>query len=45
LMENLAATAEDSKRLQEEVANLAQNLGALNNVYGNMLSAMNVNRG
>ncbi len=45
LMENLSATAEDSKRLQEEVANMAQNLGALNSVYGNMLSAMNVNRG
>lgn len=40
LVESLATTAEDSKRLQAEVASLAQNLGALNNVYGNMLSAM-----
>ena len=40
LVENLTTTAEDSKRLQAEVAALAQNIGALTNVYGNMLSAM-----
>ena len=45
LVESLATTAEDSKRLQAEVAALAQNLGALNNVYGNMLSAMGGNKG
>lgn len=44
LIDNLATTAEDSKRLQAEVAALAQNLGALNSVYGNMLSAMGGNK-
>ncbi|HVK96280.1 MAG TPA: gliding motility protein GldL [Flavisolibacter sp.] len=33
-------TADDAKRVQEQVGALANNLGRLNNVYGNMLSAM-----
>lgn len=40
LMENLNASLDDTKKYKEEVAQLAENLSALNNVYGNMLSAM-----
>jgi gliding motility-associated protein GldL len=43
LLGNLNATVEDTKRYKEEVAKLAKNLGSLNTIYGNMLSAMNVN--
>jgi len=31
---------EDAKKTQEQIALLAKNLGNLNHVYGNMLSAM-----
>jgi hypothetical protein len=30
----------DAQRAQEQIALLAKNLGSLNNVYGNMLAAM-----
>jgi gliding motility-associated protein GldL len=30
----------DAKKAQEQIAMLANNLGRLNNIYGNMLSAM-----
>ena len=43
LLSNLATTAEDSQKLQQEVASLTKNLSSLNGVYGKMLSAMNVN--
>lgn len=33
-------TAEDAKQVKEQMSSLAGNLGKLNNVYGNMLSAM-----
>jgi gliding motility-associated protein GldL len=33
-------TADDAKKVGEQVAGLAGNLGRLNNIYGNMLSAM-----
>jgi gliding motility-associated protein GldL len=33
-------TADDAKKVGEQVAGLANNLGRLNNIYGNMLSAM-----
>ena len=36
----MLATAEDAKKVQTEVSGLANNLGRLNNIYGNMLSAM-----
>jgi gliding motility-associated protein GldL len=36
----MMGTADDAKKVQEQVAGLANNLGRLNNVYGNMLSAM-----
>lgn len=44
LMESLNSSAQDTKKYKEEVAQLAKNLSSLNTVYGNMLSAMNVNR-
>jgi gliding motility-associated protein GldL len=44
LMKNLHDSVEDTKRYKEEMASLSDNLSQLNNVYGNMLSAMNVKR-
>ena len=38
-------SAEGAKRSRDEVAKLGDNLTALNNIYGNMLAAMNVNVG
>jgi len=43
LMSNLNSSVEDTKRYKDEVNKLAKNLSSLNTVYGNMLSAMNVN--
>ena len=40
VMTNLEQSAEDTKQYREQVAQLAKNLTALNNVYGKMLSAM-----
>jgi gliding motility-associated protein GldL len=37
---SMANTADDAKRMQEQVGALANNLGRLNGIYGNMLSAM-----
>jgi gliding motility-associated protein GldL len=42
LVKNLADSAEDTKKYRDQVTKLNDNLAALNNVYGNMLSAMNV---
>lgn len=36
----MMGTADDAKKVQEQISGLANNLGRLNNVYGNMLSAM-----
>jgi gliding motility-associated protein GldL len=33
-------SAEDAKKVQEQIGTLAGNLGKLNNIYGNMLTAM-----
>lgn len=44
IMEKLGATADDSQKLASEIAQLKQNLGNLNTVYGNMLSAMNFSK-
>ena len=33
-------SAEDAKKVQEQIGSLANNLGRLNGIYGNMLSAM-----
>lgn len=42
VMSDLHNTVEDTKRFREEVSKLGNNLAAMNTVYGNMLSAMNV---
>lgn len=36
----MAASAEDAKAAREQIGTLARNLGSLNQIYGNMLSAM-----
>lgn len=43
LMGNLNSSLEDTRRYKDEVSKLAKNLSSLNTVYGNMLSAMNMN--
>lgn len=43
LLNNLNGTVEDTKRYKDEVSKLAKNLGSLNTIYGNMLTAMNPN--
>jgi hypothetical protein len=43
-MDNLNESIEDSMRYKTQIASLADNLSQLNNVYGNMLSAMTVAR-
>lgn len=43
VVDNLNVTAETSKKYREEMEKLNNNIKALNSVYGNMLSAMNVN--
>ena len=40
LMTNLSESVEDTKRYKENIAELSTNLTALNNIYGNMLTAM-----
>jgi gliding motility-associated protein GldL len=42
LMKDLTESAGDTKKYREQISKLNDNLTALNNVYGNMLSAMNV---
>jgi len=44
LMEKLGSSMANSENLSEEVTKLANNLGQLNGVYGNMLAAMGGNR-
>jgi hypothetical protein len=39
-MGNLYDSIADTKKYKDEISVLAKNLSALNNVYGNMLSAM-----
>jgi gliding motility-associated protein GldL len=43
-LQNLQSSVEDSKKFQEQVSGLADNLEQLNKVYGNMLTAMNPNK-
>ncbi|MDF2433089.1 MAG: hypothetical protein JWP44_2720 [Mucilaginibacter sp.] len=40
-LKDFTDSATDSKQFKEEVHRLAKNLGTLNSIYGNMLSAMN----
>ena len=42
LVKDLSGSADDTKKYREQVTKLNENLSALNNVYGNMLAAMNV---
>jgi len=42
LVKDLSESAGDTKKYREQVIKLNDNLTALNNVYGNMLAAMNV---
>lgn len=44
LMLTLNDSVEDTKRFKTEVASLGDNLSKLNTVYGNMLTAMSVNK-
>jgi len=44
LVENVGDSLEDTRRYKTEMAQLTQNLESLNNVYGNMLTAMNVGK-
>lgn len=44
MMENLAASVEDTKAYKENMAMLSRNLTDLNQVYGNMLKAMTISR-
>lgn len=39
-MDNLNDSVEDTKKYKTEMSGLAKNLGSLNSIYGNMLSAM-----
>ena len=43
-LQNLQSSVEDSKKFQEQVSSLAENLEKLNAVYANMLNAMNPNK-
>jgi len=43
--DNLNASLENTVKYKEEIDKLTKNVAMLSNVYGNMLSAMNVNRG
>jgi len=40
ISQNMQGSVDDAKKTQEQIALLAKNLGSLNSVYGNMLSAM-----
>lgn len=42
LMKNLHDSVDDTKKYRQEMATLSSNLTALNTIYGNMLSAMNM---
>lgn len=44
ILTNLNESVDDTRRYRSEINNLATNLEALNTVYGNMLTAMNVRR-
>ena len=42
LMSNLHGSIDDTRKYKDTMGELSKNLSALNTVYGNMLSAMNV---
>ena len=41
---NLSSTLENTKKYKEEIDKLTKNVAMLSSVYGNMLSAMNINK-
>ena len=41
---NLSESIEDTRQYKQQLAALNKNLGALNSIYGNILSAMNPGR-
>lgn len=41
LMKNLHDSVDDTRKYKTEISSLSTNLSALNNIYGNMLTAMN----
>ena len=41
MMKNLSDSVEDTRKYKTEISTLSNNLGALNTIYGNMLTAMN----
>ena len=43
-LQNLQTSVDDSKKFQEQVSSLGDNLEKLNSVYSNMLNAMNPNK-
>ncbi len=42
MVKDLSESAVDAKKYRDQITKLSDNLSALNNVYGNMLAAMNV---
>ncbi len=44
IVDNLQSSVEDTQKYKQTMSDLTSNLAALNSVYGNMLSAMNVNK-
>jgi gliding motility-associated protein GldL len=42
LIDDIKHSAEETQKYKDEISNLSKNLASLNNIYGNMLSAMNV---
>ena len=42
MVKDISDSAVDAKKYREQISKLSENLAALNNVYGNMLAAMNV---
>ena len=44
IVSNLQSSVDDTKKYKKTMSDLTSNLAALNSVYGNMLSAMNVNK-
>lgn len=44
IVSNLQSSVDDTKKYKETMSDLTSNLSALNSVYGNMLSAMNMNK-
>jgi gliding motility-associated protein GldL len=42
MMKNLKSSVEETQKYRAEIGKLSQNLSELNNIYGNMLSAMSV---